>query len=123
MIKAILLDFNGVVINDEPVQMRAYTEVLKADGIELTEDDYFSSLGMDDRTFVVAAFERAGKKVDEARVSEIVAEKSAKWKEMVTSEMPLFDGIKDFVEKMAVEFELGIVSMARRHEIEYVLET
>ncbi|HQX57047.1 MAG TPA: hypothetical protein PLP07_14055, partial [Pyrinomonadaceae bacterium] len=66
MIKAILLDFNGVVINDEPVQMRAYTEVLKADGIELTEDDYFSSLGMDDRTFVVAAFERAGKKVDEA---------------------------------------------------------
>ena len=47
--------------------MRAYQEILKDDGIELTEADYFGSLGMDDRTFVAAAFERAGKKVDDAR--------------------------------------------------------
>ena len=38
MIKAILFDFNGVIINDEPVHMRAYQEVLKADGIDLTEE-------------------------------------------------------------------------------------
>ncbi len=37
MIKAILMDFNGVIINDEPIQMRAYQEVLKADGIDLSE--------------------------------------------------------------------------------------
>ena len=30
MIKAILMDFNGVIINDEPVQMRAYQEILKS---------------------------------------------------------------------------------------------
>ena len=45
MIKAILMDFNGVIINDEPVQMRAYQEVLKEEGIDLTEADYFASLG------------------------------------------------------------------------------
>ena len=38
MIKAILMDFNGVIINDEPVQMRAYQAVLKGEGIDLTED-------------------------------------------------------------------------------------
>lgn len=123
MIKAILMDFNGVIINDEPVQMRAFQDVLKAEGIDLTEQDYYASLGMDDRTFVTAAYSRAGKKADSAKIDEIVSAKSAKWKEMVSAEMPLFDGIENFVEKMSHQFSLGIVSMASRHEIDHVLET
>ena len=123
MIKAILMDFNGVIINDEPLQMLAYQEVLKDDGIELTAEDYFSSLGMDDKTFVANAFRRAGKPAEAARIEDVIAAKSVKWKEMVSVELPLFDGIGNFVEKMSREFTLGIVSMARRHEIDYVLET
>lgn len=122
MIKAILLDFNGVIIDDEPVQMRAYQEVLMEHGIDLTEDDYLASLGMDDITFVRAAFARAKKTLDEAKIEEIVSAKSAKWKEMVSVDLPLFEGIAGFIEKMSREFTLGIVSMARRHEIEFVLE-
>jgi HAD superfamily hydrolase (TIGR01509 family) len=121
MIKAILMDFNGVIINDEPVQMRAYQEILKEDGIDLTEADYFSSLGMDDRAFITAAFERVGKKVEPARMEEIVAAKTAKWREMVSDDLPLFEGIEGFVEKMSRRFALGIVSMAGRSEIDLVL--
>ena len=29
MIKAILFDFNGVIIDDETIQMKAYQEILK----------------------------------------------------------------------------------------------
>lgn len=116
------MDFNGVIIDDEPLQMRAYQEVLKADGIELSEEDYLASLGMDDRTFVAAAFDRAGKKADAAWVEEIVGLKSVKWQEMVSTELPLFVGIGDFIEKMSREFTLGIVSMAGRREIDFVLE-
>ena len=117
------MDFNGVIIDDESVQMKAYQEVLKADGIELTEEQYFASLGMDDRRFVAAQFERVGKNVSDERTAEIIAEKSAKWREMVGESLPLFEGIENFVEKMSREFSLGIVSMARRQEIDYVLET
>jgi len=42
MIKALLMDWNGVVINDEPIQMRAYQDVLAKEGIALTEADYYS---------------------------------------------------------------------------------
>lgn len=122
MIKAILMDFNGVIINDEPVQMRAYQEVLKEQGIDLTEADYYASLGMDDRTFVEAAFKRAGTSIEDVDVDEIVTAKSAKWKTIVENDMPLFEGIENFVEKMAQEFSLGIVSMAGWHEINFVLE-
>ena len=60
MIKAILMDFNGVIINDEPLQMKAYQEILKGEEIDLTEADYNACFGMDDRTFVETAFTRAG---------------------------------------------------------------
>ena len=41
---------------------------------------------------------------------------------MIDEEIPLFDGVENFVIKMEKEFALGVVSMARREEIEYVLE-
>jgi HAD superfamily hydrolase (TIGR01509 family) len=123
MIKAILFDFNGVIIDDESLQMKAYQDVFKADEVELTEDDYYSALGMDDRTFVAFQFERAGKKAGDERIEEIVKEKSAIWKKLVADDLPLFDGIENFIVKMSREFSIGLVSMARRHEIDYVLET
>lgn len=121
MIKAILMDFNGVIINDEPVQMKAYQEVLKEHGIDLLEEEYYSSLGMDDNTFTAAAFERAGKKANGSQIDEVIAAKSAKWQSMVADDLPLFDGIGDVIEKMSREFSVGIVSMAGRREIDLVL--
>ncbi len=123
MIKAILMDFNGVIIDDEPIQLQAYREILKAEGIELTDEDYYSSLGMDDKTFVRAAFERVGKKPETNKILEITQAKTFKWREIVSNEMPLFPGIENFVHKMSEEFTLGVVSMAKREEITYVLET
>jgi HAD superfamily hydrolase (TIGR01509 family) len=122
MIKAILMDFNGVIINDEPIQMRAYQEILKGEGIDLTEEDYYSALGMDDRRFVEAALKRANRDINDDKVGEITRGKTQKWREIVEKDLPLFDGIRNFVEKMSREFALGIVSMANADEIGWVLE-
>ena len=122
MIKAILFDFNGVIIDDEPIQMKAYQEILKAEDIILTEEDYYSCLGMDDKTFVEAAFKRAGKTPETNKVLEITLAKSNRWRELIADNLPLFDGAENFIRKMSRQFTLGIVSMARRDEIEYVLE-
>ena len=116
------MDFNGVIINDEPVQMKAYQEILADRGIALSDADYYASLGMDDRTFIAAAYERAGKKVDQNGITEIVDAKSIKWREAVADELPLFDGIYGFVEKMSRDFTMGIVSMSGPAEIDYVLD-
>ncbi len=122
MIKAILFDFNGVIIDDEPIQMKAYQEILKAEGLTLTEEDYFSCLGMDDTTFVNAIYKLAGKKPEANKVLELSIAKTNRWRELITDELPLFEGITDFIKKMAKDFALGVVSMAKREEIEFVLE-
>lgn len=123
MIKAILMDFNGVIIDDEPVQMRAYQDALKEYGVDLTESDYLASLGMDDVTFVENAFRVAGLDAPNGKTREIIDAKFVAWKAAVDKQMPLFEGIENFVEKCARDFELGIVSMASRREIDHVLET
>lgn len=123
MIKGILFDFNGVIIDDEPIQMKAYQEILKKEGIELTEEEYRSCFGMDDVTFVEAAYKRAGKTPETNKVLEITNAKTARWRELVADELPIFEGIDNFVHKMAQDFTLGIVSMAKREEIEFVLDT
>jgi len=122
MIKALLLDFNGVVINDEPIQMRAYQEILATENIALTEPEYYDCLGMDDLGFVEAAYKRAGREPEANKVLEIVQRKSEKWHDIMANGIPLFENVDNFIRKMANDFALGIVSMARRAEITYVLE-
>lgn len=121
-IKALLFDFNGVIIDDEPIQMRAYQDLLAAEGVELTQEHYVASHGMDDKTFVEAAYKRAGKTVDAAKRDSIIDGKFVKWREAVGDDLPLFPDIRNFVEKMSQHFALGVVSMERGDQIRYVLE-
>jgi HAD superfamily hydrolase (TIGR01509 family) len=122
MIKAILMDFNGVIIDDEPLHMKAYQEILAKEGIALSEDHYYSSMGMDDVTFLNTQYKRAEIDLTTEKTQEILQLKSEKWRALVDKEIPLFESVENFVRKMEKDFALGIVSMARREEIEYVLE-
>lgn len=121
MIRVILFDFNGVIINDEPLQLKAYQEILKTDGVNFTEEDYYKCAGMDDARFVRRQFENAGKDVSAERVNEIIAAKTESWKGQVDAETPLFAGVENFIRKCGQRFALGIVSMANRAEIEHIL--
>jgi HAD superfamily hydrolase (TIGR01509 family) len=122
MIKALLLDFNGVIIDDEPIQMRAYQEILAAENIALTDAEYYECLGMDDRAFVEAAYERVGRKPEGNKVLELTQHKTQKWRDIMADGIPLFENVENFIRKMASELSLGIVSMSGRSEIDYILE-
>jgi HAD superfamily hydrolase (TIGR01509 family) len=121
MIKAIFFDFNGVIIDDETIQMKAYQEVLRGHQIDLTEEWYMSALGMDDRTFVRAMFERAKKPCTESIVDAVQQAKTDLHRQMI-EELPLFPGVLTFLKATAREFSLGLVSMANKDEVGYVFE-
>ena len=122
MIQAIFFDFNGVIIDDEPLQMMAYQELLSEQGIELTESDYYGALGMDDKTFVRAAFERARKPLTEHGLANMLASKVVRHRQLIEAELPLFPGVVTFLKSGARHYSLGLVSMANQAEVEYVLD-
>jgi len=121
MIKAIFYDFNGVILNDEPLQMQAYKEVLREHGIDLSEADYYSALGLDDKGFVRHAFQRAQKPLADDVLKVVLKGKGVRHRELIGDELPLFPGVVTFLKATARHYSLGIVSMATRDEIEYAL--
>ena len=121
MIKAIFFDFNGVIIDDEPLQMAAYQHVLRDHGINLTESEYYSALGMDDKHFVRAAFVRGEKHLTDEVLRIILERKAAHHRKLIENELPLFPGVITFLKAASRHYSLGLVSMATRDEIEYTL--
>src|SRR5918998_6217198 len=121
MIQAIFFDFNGVIIDDEPLQLKAYLEALDPLGVTFTEKDYYDGLGMDDETFVRAMFERAGKPLDDETMRRVIERKSELHRQQIADELPLFPGVVTFVKHASRYYQLGISSMARRVEIDDVL--
>jgi beta-phosphoglucomutase len=121
MIKAIFFDFNGVIIDDETIQMKAYEEVLKGHQITLTEELYFGALGMDDKTFVRSMFQHAKKPINDSLLEEIQTAKTDLHRQMI-EELPLFPGVQTFLKAASRHFELGLVSMANLTEVSYVFQ-
>ncbi|MDX6614029.1 MAG: beta-phosphoglucomutase [Blastocatellia bacterium] len=122
MIHAILLDLNGVIIDDEPIHLQAYRAALAEVGVPLTDEDYFASLGMDDPTFVRAAFSRASQSLTDAVMLAVIAREAELHLASIKDELPLAPGIVTFLKMAARSFDLGLVSMAERVEVDYVLE-
>ena len=121
MIKAIFFDFNGVIIDDETIQMKAYQEVLSGHEVAVTEELYFGALGMDDRTFVRSMFEHAKKPLSDPLLDEVMVAKTDLHRQMI-EELPLFPGVLTFLKAASREFQLGLVSMANLAEVSYVFQ-
>ena len=122
MIKAIFFDFNGVIIDDETIQMNAYREVLRPHQIELTQEWYFDALGMDDRTFVRAMFERAKRPLNDATLESVLNAKTDAHRNAIEDQLPLFPGVLTFLKSTSRHFSLGLVSMANKMEVGYVFQ-
>jgi beta-phosphoglucomutase len=122
MIQALFFDFNGVIIDDEPLQLQAYQEVLAEQGISLTEEQYYASMGMDDKAFLRAVFERGQKELSEANMQQSIERKSEIHRRLIEDDLPLFPGVVTFLKAASRRYQVGLVSMAREIEIEYVLE-
>lgn len=122
MIEAILFDFNGVIIDDERVHLKAYREVFAAEGISLTDEEYLPCLGMDDAAFVRAAFARSGGELNDDVMRAVIDREHELHRALIKAELPVSQGVVTFIKALARQYQLGIVSMAERSEIDHVLQ-
>lgn len=122
---ALLLDFNGVIINDEHQHQASLATALESYGIPLAHEDYYREfLGFDDRECFRYAFSKAGLPLDRDRLAEAMERKGTAYQALVSERMDLVPGAIAFIESAYREgIPMAIVSAARRSEIEFVLRT
>ena len=75
--RAVLFDFDGVLVNSEPLHFFALNEVLKAEHVELTEDEYYRDLiGFDDRGAIRHLFQKRNLPLEPKTLLSLMARKS-----------------------------------------------
>ena len=121
---AILFDFNGVIIDDEPQHCEALIATLAEYGYPLDRESYYRDyLGFDDRECFRFTFARGGDEVEPGRIAEAIERKNEHYLQAIGADMRLVPGACEFVTAAAREgHRLAIVSGALRREIELVLE-
>ena len=122
-LQAIILDFDGVVANSEPLHLRAFQAALGAQGVHLSPDDYYANyLGYDDLgMFQRLALDR-GFDWSERHIAALVAEKGVQLQALLDAGSVLFPGAADFIRRAAALVPLAIASGALKHEIVEILE-
>ena len=76
VISAIVFDFDGVLVDSEPLHLRAYQEVLEPLGLSLPREKYYSTyLGYDDAGVFKAVAEARDWPLDEQKLGALIDEK------------------------------------------------
>jgi HAD superfamily hydrolase (TIGR01509 family) len=122
MIRAVIFDFNGVLVDDEHVHFTLFREILAREGIDLSEDRYHERyLGYDDRGCFEAALSDAGQVADSIRVDSLIARKAARYAEVAETGLQFFPGAAEALDALSTRVPLAICSGALRPEIEFAL--
>ncbi len=125
VLRAILFDFNGVLVDDEPIHFELFQKVLAEEGIPLTREDYHVHyLGFDDRDCFRAAFEAASVVLPSERLSDLIERKAGYYQDLIRRQgFPAFPGSRELImEAAAAGLMLGAVSGALRGEVAGGLE-
>ena len=123
MIRAVVFDFDGVIVDSEPLHLRAYQQVLAPRGVSLTTEAYYGKyLGYNDADMLRLLFDDQALALDERQFAEILQEKMRVFDDIILTGDALYPGARACIERLAAAFPLGIASGALPHEIKMILE-
>lgn len=124
MLHAVIFDFNGIIVDDEPIHFELFQRVLGEEGITLTEEAYYARyLGFDDRGAFMAGFRDNHQSLTDEKLSELIDRKAAYYQQAIQNHVAIFPGVKTLVHVLAPTVPLAVASGALRREIATILKT
>ena len=124
MLRAIIFDFNGIILDDEPFHFRAMCDAVAQVGITITKEEYWNSyLPLDDWRCLAAICRAHTVELDPEQREAILIAKSQNYRRLLRDQIPLFPGAVHFVRSASQHYPLALASGARRDEIENTLQS
>lgn len=120
MIKAVLFDLNGIIIDDEHIHELAFRETVAAYGINLTHEDYLECCaGKTDK----AGYESMATKFSvELPVLDLLDAKSKMYLQLFPSHKKTYPGVLECIYQLSKTYRLALTSSASRAEVELVTQ-
>lgn len=120
--RGVAFDFNGVLVDDEPLHGEALSRAFAPYGITISRELYWERyLAYDDRGAIAKVIEDHPGRVDARESEAIMKQKIAHYMELLGTDPPFFPGAIEAVKAFADRWPLVVVSGARRQEIEATL--
>jgi HAD superfamily hydrolase (TIGR01509 family) len=125
VLKAVLFDFNGVIINDEPLHQKLLEQLLLEENLRPKAEEYREvCLGRTDRACLTELLARRGRVISEEYLTGLIARKSRAYAEQLAAidELPTYAGLNELILQIqAAQLPMAVVSGAMPAEIELVL--
>jgi beta-phosphoglucomutase len=124
MLRAVIFDFNGIIVDDEPIHFELFQKVFAEEGINLTKDAYYGRyLGFDDRGAFSFGYREHNRFLGQEHLTELIERKAVYYQEAIRDHVAIFPGVKELIRELAESLPLAIASGALRNEIETILTT
>jgi len=123
MLRAIIFDFDGIIVDSEPLIMRLTQRMAALEGWAVSDEDYYCNyLALDDRGVIEHLYQSHGRPVDPARREELLEWKFRLYAEAISEGLPPMAGAIEFINKVTAQFPLAIASGSWRSEVERLLQ-
>jgi len=121
--EAVLFDFDGILVDSEPMHYRAFTEVLDPLGMGFPWKEYVEIyMGFDDRDAFREAFRARGIDLDDADLAKLVAAKSRAFQDGIRNGVTSYPGAVPMIASLhAAGQPLALCSGALRSDIDPIL--
>ncbi len=118
MLKAIIFDFNGIILNDEPLHFRAMQEAVARLGVCVTEQEYWDRyLPLDDWNCLASICSDHSRPLTEEEQNQALSHKLQAYQRLLHGSYPLFPGVSQFIARAASAYPLAVATGARREEV------
>lgn len=127
MIKAIVFDFDGVIVDSEPLHYRTFLRVLQKFGIDFDYTHYLHHYaGFDDRDAFAAMLTQDPnpnlQQLDSTVIARLCEQKAQAFQSVVAQECNPIPGVISFIDHVGPQVPTAIASGATRQDIAPILE-
>jgi len=99
LLRAIIFDFDGVIVNSEPLILELTQQMAAQEGWDLSAEEYYRDyLALDDRGIVERLFSSHGRQLEPRRRDELLQWKSAAYRKAIHNGLPAMPGAVEFVQ-------------------------
>jgi len=124
MLRAVIFDFDGVIVDTEMLHLKAFNIALADYKIEISKEQYYKEmLGLSDsdlfKTIVAKNFPTSG----EEKLNELLEQKKAAFGDLMKTECRVISGVREFLDMLKAEkIPMAICSGALLDEIKTILQ-
>jgi beta-phosphoglucomutase len=122
MLDAVIFDFDGIIVDTEPLHYKAFQEILVPLGLGYSWQEYIDHyMGFDDRDAFREVFQADRRPLPDRELADLIGQKAQAFLRIVSAGVPPYPGVVELIRSISGNLPLALCSGALRSDIDPIL--